>query len=356
MTVHLCSSSSVKENSTFRGAGLAYWYPRLFPELSWGLPETISPEALVFVWNASILSLLDRFDTWYRRFTPTFLEANKWLSCPERLFWLTRYANLIPYLQEDRLTGDALNAIEGQTTITLPPGLLYHKDPVEIHQAIRSFQYQSYTDRGVSIIDPTNFYIEAMPEIGQGTRIHSGSVIEGDTVIAENARIGPNVHLLNARIGHNASILTGSLIYDSEIGAGCHVGPYAHLRAGTTISENAKIGNFVEVKKSIIGRESKAMHLSYLGDATLGEKVNIGAGTITCNYDGINKHPTHIEDNVFVGSGTELIAPVTLGKNSFVAAGSTITESVPPQSLAIARMKQRIIPDWFLKRSKKAKD
>jgi len=354
MIVHFRTSPSLYKKAMYRGADIGYWYTKLYPELNWDTSKTILPETIVFIWNTEALTFLNQFDAWHDRFVLPILAGHKWVTCPDRLFWVTRYDNLIPLLQEDLLNPTVLQALKDPCIIQSTPQPLFLTDSVEIHRTISAYQYRYYLDQGVSILDPMNFYIESLPSIGVGSRLHSSVIIEGDTVIGENVSIGPNVHLVNAHIGRDATILTGSLIYDSVIEASTHIGPYAHLRAGTTIMESAKIGNFVEVKKSTIGNHSKAMHLSYLGDATLGNGVNIGAGTITCNYDGKNKHPTHIEDNVFVGSGTELVAPLTLEKHSFVAAGSTITESVPPYSLAVARMKQRIIPGWTKKRSKKS--
>jgi len=147
--------------------------------------------------------------------------------------------------------------------------------------------------------------------------------------------------------------LPGTIVRDSIVEKNVQLGPYCHLRNGSLVKNGAKIGNFVEMKKSVFGHGSKAMHLTYIGDARVGRKVNIGAGTITCNYDGKNKNPTVIEDNVFIGSGTELVAPVTVKRNSYVGAGSTITENVPQNALAIGRQRQRNIPNWVLRKKKK---
>ncbi len=352
MILHFCHLSSSSVPFTSRGATLDVWYPLLFPELTWGKPEGTSPDTIVFIWNGSTLPRLDRFSDWYLSLKLPSLDGHKWITSPENLFRITRLEN-IEYL----MTGEYHLSIpqEGCGSVSLftpDVPLAYTSDPVDIDLAVRSFQYRYYTQKRVGIVDPASFYIDSLPEIGTNTRIHPGAVIEGDCIIGKNVTIGPNVHLINAQIGDGSVILTGSLIYDSKIGENTQIGPYAHLRAQTSIADNAKVGNFVEVKKSSVGIGSKAMHLSYLGDATIGRGVNIGAGTITCNYDGVNKNPTHIGDNVFVGSGTELVAPVTLEDNSFIAAGSTITDSVPSNSLAVARNRQRIIPDWAKKRRK----
>jgi len=150
--------------------------------------------------------------------------------------------------------------------------------------------------------------------------------------------------------------LPGSIIIESSLKGDNQIGPYAHIRMGSIIESEAKVGNFVEMKKSKFGNGSKAMHLTYIGDSEIGKKVNIGAGTITCNYDGVNKNKTIIEDNVFIGSGTELIAPIKIGENAYVAAGSTITSEVPKNSLGVAREKQRNIDDWVLRKNKKKKN
>ncbi len=225
-------------------------------------------------------------------------------------------------------------------------------DPVEIETLIRKFQVAFYSSRGVSFDDFSNFYLEALPEIGRGTAISSGVTIKGDSRIGKNVSLFPNSFIENSIIGNDCEILPGSVIRDSELKGGNKIGPYAHLRLGSVIEKNANVGNFVEMKKSSFGTGSKAMHLSYIGDAIVGSGVNIGAGTITCNYDGEKKHATHIEDKSFIGSGTELIAPVKIGKNSYIAAGSTITDDVEDDSLAVARERQRTIKNWS-KRKKK---
>jgi len=209
--------------------------------------------------------------------------------------------------------------------------------------------------QGVTIIDPQNTYIESDVKIGPDTIIYPGVFIEAKTTIGKNCTIHSNVRIVNSTIGDNVIIKDSSVIEDSVIKDNASIGPFAHLRPGSIISENVKIGNFVEIKKSIIGEGTKAMHLSYIGDAEVGRNVNIGAGTITCNYDGFKKHKTIIEDNVFVGSDSQLVAPVKVSKGAYIGAGSTITKDVPPKCLAITRVPQRHIPDWVKKR-KKEKD
>lgn len=222
-----------------------------------------------------------------------------------------------------------------------------------IEHIIKNFQAEELRSRGVVIEDMGNFYIEGILPIGVGTQIATGVVIKGSTRIGENVRIYPNCYLENAVIGNNCILLPGSIVMDSVMEDHVQIGPYTHLRNGAVVKSGAKMGNFVEMKKSTLGEGSKAMHLSYLGDADIGQKVNIGAGTITCNYDGVNKNKTIIEDGVFIGSGTELVAPVAIRQNSYVGAGSTITKEVPPDTLAIARQAQRNILDWVTRKKNK---
>jgi bifunctional UDP-N-acetylglucosamine pyrophosphorylase/glucosamine-1-phosphate N-acetyltransferase len=206
---------------------------------------------------------------------------------------------------------------------------------------------------GVTIVDPTTAFIDAGVEIGADTIIHPFVRIEGKSVIGEDAVIHSFARLTNARLGARSVALDGSIIVDSIIGDDVSIGPYAHLRMGAVIADTARIGNFVEVKKSNIGKNTKAMHLAYLGDATIGANVNIGAGTITCNYDGVKKNPTTIDDDVFIGSDSQLIAPVRIGKGAYIAAGSSITEDVPSGALGIARGRQVNKEDWAKGRKKK---
>ncbi|MFA5701336.1 MAG: bifunctional UDP-N-acetylglucosamine diphosphorylase/glucosamine-1-phosphate N-acetyltransferase GlmU [Desulfuromonas sp.] len=199
---------------------------------------------------------------------------------------------------------------------------------------------------GVSMEDPETTYIDATVRIEEDTYLQAGVHLHGTTYIETDCVIETGAVISDSRIGTRSHIRASSSIEDSTIGEQCSVGPMAHLRPGTHLHGFNKIGNFVETKKVQIGMRSQASHLSYLGDAELGKNVNIGCGTITCNYDGVNKYRTVIEDEVFVGSDTQFIAPVTIGRNSLVGAGSTITRDVPPDSLALSRMEQKIIPGW----------
>ncbi|HKZ17910.1 MAG TPA: bifunctional UDP-N-acetylglucosamine diphosphorylase/glucosamine-1-phosphate N-acetyltransferase GlmU [Geobacteraceae bacterium] len=203
---------------------------------------------------------------------------------------------------------------------------------------------------GVTVVDPGNTYIDRGVKVGRDTTIFPNVHINGVTEIGENCVIEPSVIIRGCRIGDGVTIKAGSVMTDSVLHDAVSVGPMAHIRPGTELMKHAKIGNFVEIKKAVIGEDSKASHLTYLGDATIGSGVNIGCGTITCNYDGVNKHRTVIEDGVFVGSDVQLIAPVTVGRNSLVAAGTTVTKDVPPDSLAISRTPQVNKEGWKLKK------
>ena len=193
--------------------------------------------------------------------------------------------------------------------------------------------------QGVTMINPAQTYIEKGVIIGQDTIIYPGTIIKGNTVIEENCYIGPNCEISHSKIGKGTKIIQ-SVVHQSAIGENASVGPFAHIRPDSEISNNTRIGNFVEIKKSVLGEGSKVSHLSYIGDAEIGSSVNVGCGSITVNYDGKNKYKTIIEDKVFVGCNSNLIAPVTIQEGSFIAAGSTITTDVPKDSLAIARGRQ----------------
>lgn len=215
-------------------------------------------------------------------------------------------------------------------------------DRVALAQAERIMQSRinkKHMQNGVTIINPDNTYISAEAVIGRDTVIQPGTMIEGPSTIGENCLIGLNSQIRNSQIGNRTKV-DHSVIEDSRIDDDVAVGPYAHIRPATHIMDRAKVGNFVELKKTTLGEGSKASHLTYLGDSTIGADVNIGCGTITVNYDGKNKYETIIEDNAFVGCNANLIAPVTIGKNAFVAAGSTITKNVPENALAIGRTRQ----------------
>ncbi|MFO7767154.1 MAG: bifunctional UDP-N-acetylglucosamine diphosphorylase/glucosamine-1-phosphate N-acetyltransferase GlmU [Pelovirga sp.] len=207
---------------------------------------------------------------------------------------------------------------------------------------------------GVTMIDPTTVYIDEGVELGNDTLIHPNVHLHGKTSIGSNCIIEPGVVVTDSRIAAGTHLKAGSVIDASDIGPDSTIGPMAHLRPGSSLSGRNKIGNFVEMKKSILGEGSQASHLTYIGDAEVGRNVNFGCGTITCNYDGVSKHQTTIEDDVFIGSDTQFVAPVHIGRNSLIAAGSTITKDVPADALALSRVDQKNIEGWRLRKQKKS--
>lgn len=199
---------------------------------------------------------------------------------------------------------------------------------------------------GITLADPDRIDIRGNLRVGQDTCIDINAIFEGNVTVGENVSIGPNVLIKNSVIADHVVIHANSIIEGSEISKHCQVGPFARIRPGTHLSDQAKIGNFVETKKAVIGTGSKVNHLSYVGDALIGSGVNIGAGTITCNYDGANKHLTQIKDGVFVGSNTALVAPITVGKNATIGAGSTVSQNIEENVLVVTRGQKRILKDW----------
>ncbi len=210
----------------------------------------------------------------------------------------------------------------------------------EIHRLLWRKVAARLLAEGVTILDPERTCIGPLVRIGSDSILYPNVALEGQTVIGEGTTIYSGCRIRNSTIGNDTVLLDGCIIQESQIGDGCQVGPYAHLRPMARLQRYAKVGNFVEVKKSVVGEGSKVPHLSYIGDTTIGNRVNVGAGTITCNYDGFAKHQTVIEDDVFVGSDVILVAPVSVGRGAIIAAGSTITENVPPDALAFGRARQ----------------
>jgi len=207
---------------------------------------------------------------------------------------------------------------------------------------------------GVTIDDPHTTYVDPDVTIGPDTIIHPGVSLEGRTTIGSGCEIHSGVRIVDSRVGDRAVVHNHCVIVDSALENDSAVGPFAHLRGGAVVREHARVGNFVELKKTSLGAGSKAMHLAYLGDAQIGDKVNVGAGTITCNYDGVNKNQTTIEDGAFIGSDTQLIAPVTIGKGAYVGSGTTVRENVPAGALAVSAGKQRNLEGWVDKKRKRS--
>jgi len=229
-------------------------------------------------------------------------------------------------------------------------GINSRSELAEVSRLVRQKKNEELMAAGVTFIDPASTYVDPEAEIAADTVLHPGVVIEGRTRIGAACEIQAYVRISDSEIGDRVTINSFCVISGSQIAAGAALGPFAHLRPGTTVGEKAKIGNFVELKNTNLGPRSKANHLSYLGDATVGADVNVGAGTITCNYDGVNKHRTVIEDGAFIGSDSQLVAPVTIGKGAYVGAGSSIVADVPAGALGIARGRQNNVEGWVERR------
>jgi len=232
-------------------------------------------------------------------------------------------------------------------------GINTHQELEKARQLMKDRIIRRWIDRGVSFVDTTSVFISSDVKMGKGTIVYPNVHLEGNTKVGRGCTIYPNVRIQNSTIGDSAIIKDSTLIEGSVVKNRASVGPFAHIRPGSEIGTGARIGNFVEIKKSVIGSGTKASHLTYLGDAKIGKDVNIGAGTITCNYDGYKKHITVIKDKVFIGSDSQLIAPVKIGKGAYIGAGSTIIKDVPSNALALSRVEQRHIKGWALKRKSK---
>ena len=218
----------------------------------------------------------------------------------------------------------------------------------EAERVLRGRIAEELMAQGVTIMDPANTYVDEGVQVSQDSIILPFTFLEGETEIGSQCVIGPGCKIKNSTIGDSTEIQY-SVVLESSIGSHTTVGPYAYIRPGTVVGDHAKVGDFVEIKKSVIGNGSKIPHLSYVGDATIGEKVNVGAGTITCNYDGKNKYQTTLEDGAFIGSNTNLVAPVKVGEGAVIAAGSTITKDVPAGALGVARERQTNLANWAKK-------
>ena len=247
---------------------------------------------------------------------------------------------------------------QGVETVTVSnhdeiKGINSRRELAEVSRIVRQQKTAQLMAEGVTIDDPATAYIDRDVTIGRDTVIHPGVSIEGQTTIGSGCEIHSGARIVDSTIGDRVTVFNHCVITNSRLGDDAHVGPFAHLRNEADVREHARVGNFVELKKTVLGAGSKSMHLAYLGDATIGDKVNIGAGTITCNYDGVKKNPTVIEDGAFIGSDTQLIAPVTVGKGAYVGSGTTIRENVPPGALAVSAGTQRNIENWVADKKKR---
>ncbi len=230
-------------------------------------------------------------------------------------------------------------------------GINSQSELAEVAALMRRARNDDVMAAGVTLIDPGSAYIDVDVEIAPDTILHPNVCLEGRTRIGSGCVIHAGTRIVNAEVGDGVLVRNHCVIEDARVAAGAVVGPFAHLRPGSDVRADAHVGNFVELKNTVLGARSKASHLTYLGDATIGEGVNVGAGTITCNYDGARKHPTVIEDGAFIGSDTQLVAPVTIGRGAYVAAGSSIVSDVPPGALAVARGRQ-VNKDGWARRKK----
>ena len=229
-------------------------------------------------------------------------------------------------------------------------GINTRLDLEEVNHIVNTNKNEQLMRSGVTIRDRATAYIDPEVQIGQDTIIHPGVSIEGRTTIGASCEIHSGVRIVNSHLGDRVVIHNHCVISDATIADEARIGPFAHLRKHADIRERARVGNFVELKQTVLGAGSKSMHLAYLGDATIGEKVNIGAGTITCNYDGDRKSQTTIEDGAFIGSDTQLLAPVRVGQGAYVGSGTTVRENVPAGALAVSAGKQRNIEGWVQKK------
>ena len=225
-------------------------------------------------------------------------------------------------------------------------GINSQTELAEVKRIVRQTRNEELMAAGVTIEDPATTYVDMDVTVGPDTVIHPGVFLQGRTRVGARCELHAGVRIVDSTLGDGVIVRNHCVIQGAALAHGAQVGPFAHLRPGAEIGETAKVGNFVEMKESSLGRGSKANHLAYLGDAAIGDGVNVGAGTITCNYDGKRKHATTIGDRVFIGSGTQLVAPVTLGDDAYVGAGSCVTDDVPAGALAVARSRQVIKDGW----------
>lgn len=256
--------------------------------------------------------------------------------------------------QEYYLTDIVAMAVEaGLSVRTLCPehtwevlGVNDQAQLAELERIVQRKLAEELMAQGVRLADPARIDVRGELRCGRDVFIDVGCVFEGQVLLGEAVAVGPNCVLKNARIGAGTHLAAFTHVEDAVVGADGRIGPFARLRPGAELAQDVHIGNFVEIKKSRIAAHSKANHLAYIGDATIGRRVNIGAGTITCNYDGAHKHPTVIEDDVFIGSDTQLVAPVTVGRGATLGAGTTLTRDAPPESLTVSRVRQTSIAGW----------
>jgi bifunctional UDP-N-acetylglucosamine pyrophosphorylase/glucosamine-1-phosphate N-acetyltransferase len=258
--------------------------------------------------------------------------------------------DLVGIYRKDGRTVEAVAAPDAREVL----GVNSRRELATVSVQIRDRRNDALMEAGVTLVDPATTWVGPDVTVGEDTILHPSVYLEGATRIGEGCVIHAGVRIVDSTLGDGVVINNYCVIRESTIDPAAEVGPFAQLRPQSHVEEGAHVGNFVELKKTRLGKGSKANHLTYLGDATVGEKVNVGAGTITCNYDGVAKHPTVIEDGAFIGSDSQLIAPVRVGKGAYVAAGSSVTDDVPADALAIGRGRQVNKPGWAKGRTRKA--
>jgi bifunctional UDP-N-acetylglucosamine pyrophosphorylase/glucosamine-1-phosphate N-acetyltransferase len=251
-----------------------------------------------------------------------------------------------------RQAGRTISAVTAPSAETA--GINTRRELAATERIFRQRECERLMDDGVTIIDPAVTYIDHGVEVGRDTVIYPFCFLESATRVGAGCVVGPGTRLVDSTLGNSVTVQS-SLLIGSNAGDGCRIGPFAYLRPGTELAEGVKVGDFVELKQTQVGRGSKIPHLSYVGDAVLGAGVNVGAGTITCNYDGVSKHKTRIGDGAFIGSNTNLVAPVNIGSQAITGAGSTITKDVPEGSLAVERSRQAMVPGWRGKKRSETK-
>lgn len=286
----------------------------------------------------------------------TIREVNTGIFCvPNALLhrWLPKLGN--QNAQGEYYLTDiiAMASAEGVAIETVQPEAPWEVDGINdklqlaaLERTWQRVQAEALMRAGATLVDPARLDVRGSVEHGMDLHLEPNVILEGRVVLGHNVRIGANCQLRDCEIGDNVVIKPNSLIEDARVGAGAEIGPFARLRPGTVLGEDVHIGNFVETKKAVLGRGAKANHLAYLGDAEIGSGTNVGAGTITCNYDGVNKHLTRIGDNAFIGTNSSLVAPVSIGHGATTGAGSVITKDVPDDTLAVARGKQVLVEGW----------
>ncbi len=289
-------------------------------------------------------------------------EVNVGFLCaPARLLraWLDRVGNRNAQGEYYLTDIIALAVAEGLEVVAVKApdwrevaGVNSKRELALLERALRRRAAERLLDSGVTLADPERIDVRGSLECGRDVAIDVNCVFEGSVRLGERVRIGPNCVLRNVTLEADTEVHAFSLLEEAQVGARCRIGPYARLRPGAVLEQEVHIGNFVEVKASRLGAGSKANHLAYIGDAQVGSRVNIGAGTITCNYDGVGKHRTVIEDDCFIGSDSTLVAPVTIGRGSYIGAGATISKDTPAGQLTVARAKQVSLPSWKPRKKK----